>query len=165
VARAPDGAARGAAWAFPRIPKKIWWRLPATALELPSTKAQASAIRPAVPAASGRRRVGALAGVSPWAMGHLRRGDIDGMSAIAPIATVLLREGNARKGQKQTSRRPVAAHKARHGPSRRSMVLFSVPLLGDTPPTPPSMLRAATVEPRRDVLRPRPQATLPQYQD
>jgi hypothetical protein len=36
-------------------------------------------------------------------MGHLRRGDIDDMSAIAPIATELLREGNARKGQMPTS--------------------------------------------------------------
>ena len=31
-------------------------------------------------------------------MGHLRRGHVDGMSAIAPIATELLREGNGRKG-------------------------------------------------------------------
>ena len=46
-------------------PKKNWWRSRATALELPSTRAQASAIRTAVPAASGRRRVGAVARVSP----------------------------------------------------------------------------------------------------
>ena len=31
-------------------------------------------------------------------VGHLRRGHVDGMSAIAPIATELLREGNGRKG-------------------------------------------------------------------
>jgi len=30
--------------------------------------------------------------------GHLGRGHVDGMSAIAPIATELLREGNGRKG-------------------------------------------------------------------
>jgi len=32
------------------------------------------------------------------AVGHLRRGHVDGMSAFAPIATKLLREGNGRKG-------------------------------------------------------------------
>ena len=31
-------------------------------------------------------------------LGHLRRGHVDGMSAIAPIATELLRAGNGRKG-------------------------------------------------------------------
>jgi hypothetical protein len=31
-------------------------------------------------------------------LGHLRRGHVDGMSVIAPIATELLREGNGRKG-------------------------------------------------------------------
>ena len=31
-------------------------------------------------------------------LGHLRRGHVDGMSAIAPIATELLREGNGQKG-------------------------------------------------------------------
>ena len=31
-------------------------------------------------------------------LGHLRRGHVDGMSAIAPIATELLGEGNGRKG-------------------------------------------------------------------
>jgi hypothetical protein len=31
-------------------------------------------------------------------LGHLRRGHVDGMSAIATIATKLLREGNGRKG-------------------------------------------------------------------
>jgi len=30
--------------------------------------------------------------------GHLRRGHVDGMSAIVPNATELLREGNGRKG-------------------------------------------------------------------
>ena len=32
------------------------------------------------------------------ALRHLRRGQVDGMSAITPIATELLREGNRRKG-------------------------------------------------------------------
>lgn len=31
-------------------------------------------------------------------VGHLRRGHVDGMSAIAPIATELLRDGSGRKG-------------------------------------------------------------------
>ena len=36
-------------------------------------------------------------------VGHLRRGHVDGMSAIAPIATELLREGNGRKGPRRDS--------------------------------------------------------------
>jgi hypothetical protein len=35
-------------------------------------------------------------------LGHLLRGHVDGMSAIAPIATELLREGNGRKGPSST---------------------------------------------------------------
>ena len=40
--------------------------------------------------------------MSPF--GHLRRGHVDGMSAIAPIATELLREGNGRKGPQRDER-------------------------------------------------------------
>ena len=47
-------------------------------------------------------------------MGHLRRSHVDGMSAIAPIATELLREGNGRKGHFQT-----------HAPQQNALSLAS----------------------------------------
>jgi hypothetical protein len=37
-------------------------------------------------------------------VGHLRHANVDGMSASAPIATQLMREGNGRKGPKPDMR-------------------------------------------------------------